>query len=401
MPSRWPTLTPELVDNHLRERCFASASRRRVGVEVEWLTVPLDRPTQRPDLDELRATATAAADTCAVSFEPGGQLELSSPPCDDAAAAAAAVAADLGRIRPALAERAVALVGLGLDPSRAPVRVNPAPRYEAMERYFDLDGTAGRTMMCNTAAIQVNVDTDRWHLAHALGPVLAAAFANSPLRDGRPSGWRSSRLAVWAELDSTRSGPVDRGGAPAHDWATYARAARVMLVRSLASGGFLPVLTPLSFECWMERGHELGYPDLDDLEYHLTTLFPPVRPRGWLELRMVDALPDPWWQVPVAVVATLLQDGDAAAVAEHACAGLHLSQPALARDGLADPVLRAAARTCFAAATDALSGSSAELVAAYAERYVARGRCPADDVLDAWHADPDAPWPREDEGCLT
>ena len=52
------------------------------------------------------------------------------------------------------------------------------------------------------------------------------------------------------------------------------------------------MLAPLTFAEWIEDGHELGWPTLDDLDYHLTTLFPPVRPRGWLELRMIDALPD-------------------------------------------------------------------------------------------------------------
>ena len=59
---------------------------------------------------------------------------------------------------------------------------------------------------------------------------------------------------------------------------------------------------------WVEAGHPLGFPTADDLAYHLTTLFPPVRPKGWLELRMIDALPDPWWRVPVAVAAAWIDD---------------------------------------------------------------------------------------------
>ena len=83
-----------------------------------------------------------------------------------------------------------------------------------MESYFDASGDAGRTMMRSTAAIQVNLDLGppdeidaRWRLTHALGPVLAASFANSPFADGGPTGWRSTRLAVWHEIDPTRTVP--------------------------------------------------------------------------------------------------------------------------------------------------------------------------------------------------
>ena len=67
---------------------------------------------------------------------------------------------------------------------------------------------------------------------------------------------------------------------------------------------------PLPFARWIHEGHELGWPTLDDFAYHLTTLFPPVRPRGWLELRVVDALPDAWWPVAVAVTTALLDDAE-------------------------------------------------------------------------------------------
>ncbi|HLY82964.1 MAG TPA: glutamate-cysteine ligase family protein, partial [Acidimicrobiales bacterium] len=91
---------------------------------------------------------------------------------------------------------------------------------------------------------------------------------------------------------------------------------------------------------WVERGHVLGWPTADDVAYHLTTLFPPVRPKRWLELRMIDALPDPWWRVPVAVAAALVDDADAVGAAG-AAAGRWAEA---ARDGLADDALAAAAR---------------------------------------------------------
>jgi glutamate--cysteine ligase len=164
-----------------------------------------------------------------------------------------------------------------------------------------------------------------------------------------------------------------------------------MLIRS-SGERFVPLLTPLTFGAWIESGHELGYPTIDDFEYHLTTLFPPVRPRGWLELRMIDALPDPWWRAAVAVATTLVCDdraADAIAAAVQPTRGRWLDA---ARHGLAHPELAAAAAECFAAALDAMIrlGTDATTVSAvesFVDRYVGRGRCPADDRLAAWAED--------------
>jgi glutamate--cysteine ligase len=143
----------------------------------------------------------------------------------------------------------------------------------------------------------------------------------------------------------------------------------------------------IPFSRWLDDGHELGWPTIDDFAYHLTTLFPPVRPRGWLELRMLDALQEEWWPVAVAVTAALLDDPSAADAAAEAVAPVRDSWTAAARDSLAVPALHRAAQRCFAAALGAFDrlGVDAETVRAteaFLDRYVARGRCPADDRLD-------------------
>src|SRR4029453_18905284 len=118
-------------------------------------------------------------------------------------------AAVLGR---ALADGGIGLIAIGLEPRTRRARVVQSPRYAAMEGFFAASGDAGRTMMRSTAAMQVNLDLGppeaidtRWRRTHAVGPVLAAAFANSPFADGRPTGWRSTRLAVWHAIDPTRT----------------------------------------------------------------------------------------------------------------------------------------------------------------------------------------------------
>ena len=199
-----------------------------------------------------------------------------------------------------------------------------------MEEYFDASWPAGRTMMRNTASIQVNVDIgsadevdDRWRRAHDLGPVLTACFANSPFdAGGRPSGFRSTRAGGVA---GHRPGAHDVGPAPrprrggASDWARYVLDAPVMMI-CVDDEHSVAVQPRQSFEQWVVDGHALGWPTTDDLAYHVTTLFPPVRPRGWLELRMIDALPEEWWPVAVAITVALLDDPLAAECATAATA---------------------------------------------------------------------------------
>ena len=402
MPSSRRRLDLDGARRHLRDHAF-ERSAGRVGVELEWLAVPASDPTRACDFRAVLAAADVALPNGSrVTFEPGGQPELSSRPFPTVGTTCEAVAADLAALRSALARRGVRLVGMGLDPLRGPQRVLDLPRYTAMEAYFesDGDGACGRTMMALTAAIQVNVDAGppeqvdaRWGLAHDLGPVLAAAFANSPFRDGKPSGWKSTRLANWYEVDRTRTAPAhDGNGASAVDaWCGYVLAANVMLIRA-SELDFVPVRSPLRFDQWLARGHALGFPSVDDLDYHVTTLFPPVRPRGWLELRMIDALPDPWWRVAVAIAVTLLDDPEASAQAARAVTGSRRLWVQAARDSLAHPFIACAARACFDAALPALPRAGADdltvaLAHAYNERYVSRGRCPADELLDAWHRD--------------
>ena len=409
MPHKVAVISRDAAVEHAVGRGFSQARADgdeqrptdRVGIELEMLPMGLDG--QRAPHEVVRAVVDALgplASGTSVTFEPGGQVELSTPPADDVDAACALLEADLARLAAPLAERGIVLLGSGIDPSPTVGRVIRGPRYDAMEAYFTSPDTAwanaGRTMMCATAGLQVNLDLDarnpssdtRWGLVHVLGPVLAASFANSPLVAGVPSGWKSYRLATWWRLDPSRTRSAGGPGPWPGKWGAYVMDAQVMLIRG-PDGECVPVRESLTFGEWVDHGHPLGYPTLDDLDYHLTTLFPPVRPRGWLELRMVDSLPQPWWRVPVAVAAALVYDAEAGeAAAQAAWDTSELWVPA-SRAGLAHPDLAAAARACFRIALEALHGMGAgrdttDAVAAYLDRYVDRGRCPADDVLDHW-----------------
>jgi len=288
-----------------------------------------------------------------------------------------------------------------------------------MEKFFDRDGPWGRQMMCGTASVQVCLDAgdngtgesgyrSRWRLLHAIGPVLVAAFANSPLRDGRPTGWHSARQQVWANMDPGRTrapaAPGKDGGDPRDAWASYALDAELMCVREPDSTDWTAP-PGLTFRDWVRDGGSgaLRPPTAEDLDYHLSTLFPPVRPRGHMELRMIDAQPGDGWIVPTAVTTALAGDERAAdaamAAAEPVWAGNEPGNeqgPSDARDpwlraarsGPADPDISRASRKCFEAADAALGRAGApapirRAVADFTERYVLKDRCPANDQLEA------------------
>jgi glutamate--cysteine ligase len=395
------------AEAHVGQRCRTPLTAGRVGVELEWLVRDRRDPSVPVTHDRVRAAVgSVVLRRGAISYEPGGQVEYSSHPADDLDGCVAATTRDMAMLREAGAAAGLDLVGAGMDPRRPPGEMLDLPRYVAMRQFFERAGRAGIWMMGCSASAQVCVDGDgaadragelarRWRSAHALGPLLVAMFANSPMVGSRVTGWASTRQAIWAKMDPSRTAPVltslDDSTDPAAAWARYCLDATVMCIRR-EPGRPWTIPPGLTFRDWIRRGG--ARPTLGDLDYHLSTLFPPVRPRGYLELRMIDAQPGDGWIVPLAVATTLLNDPVAGQQAREAAEALAWDGPGgsaprgpalwlrAARLGLADPALAKAARTCTQAAIIALPpGAVRDAVEAFADRYVERGRCPGDDLL--------------------
>ncbi len=379
---------------HIAGLTLSDTSVGRVGLELEAHCFDLDDPHRRPSWAELRAVISAVPSLPgggAITVEPGGAIELSGPPLDGPTAAIAAMAADREVLRSVFEDAGLGLVLLGADPLRRAQRINPGARYLAMEQFFTATCTAGAgaAMMTSTASMQINLDAgprdgwaDRVRLAHALGPTMIAIAANSPLLAGTFTGWQSSRQWVWGQLDSARCGPVlgASGDDPCTDWARYALKAPVMLVHTPHA---VPLTTQVPFADWADGLVELDgrRPTTTDLDYHLTTLFPPVRPRGWLEIRYLDSVPDALWPALVFLLTTLLDDPQAADVAAEAVAPVATSWDLAARVGLADKRLYTAANRCVAAVADRAPAELAESMARLVHN-VEAGRSPADDIAD-------------------
>jgi glutamate--cysteine ligase len=183
---------------------------------------------------------------------------------------------------------------------------------------------------------------DRWAAAHEIGPTLLAVFANSPVHAGRATGWASTRMRAWFGIDPARAGTVPVGPDPAAAFARYALRAPLLAVRR--PGGTWTVPAGITFADWIGGAlPAAGRPTFDDLDFHLGTLYPLVRPGGELQIRYLDAQPAADWFAPVAVLHALLGSDAVADAARDLVAPAAGRWLEAARYGLTDPVIAATA----------------------------------------------------------
>jgi glutamate--cysteine ligase len=389
-------LTAEAAFDRSCRAALADSDIGTVGLEVETHLVDLGAVEGALRWDKVESAvelARAVTTSSSITVEPGGQLELSSSPAPHILTAVADMRRDVTSARLALAPLGLGLAHVGADPLRLPHRINPRPRYRAMEQHFAATGKAlaGLIMMNSTAALQVNLQAgpqskwpERVARAHRLGPTLVALSANSPWLRGRDTGWKSARQRAWAGLDARACGPLpgylSPGGVadPAAAWAHYALRAPVAFVRTGADD-VAAVGRSVSFEQWATGAVRLGgrLPTAADLDIHLTTLFPPVRLRGYLELRYLDMTAPRWWPAIAAVTTTLMDDPVAADLAAEATEPAALLWRQAARAGLGDPVLADCARRCVEIAAGRVPAELATAVTDLAE-LIDAGRCPGD-----------------------
>jgi glutamate--cysteine ligase len=368
----------EEVEARIRAICFKTGPPALVGAELEWTVHQAAAPAAPLTTEALRqalgrhapATLDPAPDHHpaplpaggSLTLEPGGQLEISSAPAPSTAALHAAVSTDLDHLTALLDDAGLMLGEHGIDPHRGPQRLLGTPRYRSMERTFDSRGPHGRIMMCSTAGLQICLDAGppgqlatRWQAVLALGPPLIALFANSGRHAGRDTGLASARMAAWWGMDSRLThpptGPADD---PAAGWVRYAMSAPVLCVRR--DGDCWDPPAGLTLRDWL--GGALPWqPTTDDLDYHLSLLFPPVRPRGYLEVRYLDSQPGGDWIVPVAMLTALLADPATTEAALEIAVGVAQRWRAAYRLGLGDRWLHRAAAALAVLAGDRLSST--------------------------------------------
>ncbi|MBU2644504.1 hypothetical protein KKI24_07315 [bacterium] len=261
-----------------------------------------------------------------LSYEPGGQLEYSSSSREDLKSVIREVSEHVGRIEAILAENEIRLFHGAINPWYGVEEVGlkmRKPRYRAMDRYFAEIGPYGQQMMRLTASLQVNLDFGdretagkRWLAANLLAPVFNAIFGNSPFMGRQYTDTRSYRSLVWQKLDPSRTGFPHLSNIPGTETqpeAQYRHFALNAAVFMLPDEDGVPGYRTnhFTFQQWMDNGFNGWFPEMADWETHLTTLFPEVRPKGFMECRFVDGLSKAWWPIPAILLSSIIYSAEA------------------------------------------------------------------------------------------
>ncbi|HXL85765.1 MAG TPA: glutamate-cysteine ligase family protein [Gemmatimonadaceae bacterium] len=321
----------KLLDD-VRQRLFApvkSKTPRAVGVEIEL--IPIHAATRRPAVPTSAGASSTAAiisrlakrhgwleesvendppawelqDGTRISFEPGGQIEISSIPHPTASSVIDSTQALVAVLQVAMATEGIELLARGVDPyndiDAVPLQLH-RDRYQRMTRYFDSIGPSGIRMMRQTAALQINLERGedpqfRWRLLNGLAPIVVALFANSGDYAGKSTEWASYRSQLWRTLDPSRTGIIYEERGNAEKYLSFALDAFAMHSGSAGQ----PYRT---FRDWMRE------PDVNEAEwlFHLSTLFPEVRPKEYFELRSADTIEPAQLFAPVVFVTGLVYD---------------------------------------------------------------------------------------------
>lgn len=241
---------------------------------------------------------------CHITLEPGGQLELAGAPLETIHEACDEVHTHLAQVKEVAEEMNVGLMGLGFQPKwgRADCPWMPKQRYEIMKAYMPKVGNLGLDMMLRTSTVQVNIDygseadmIQKFRVGLALQPVATALFANSPFTEGKPNGFVSYRSQIWTDTDPDRCGMLDWVFDDDMGFERYVEYALDVPMYFVYRDGRYLDASGQSFRDFIagrlpalpgER------PTLSDWDDHLTTLFPEVRLKRFMEMRGADG--GPW-----------------------------------------------------------------------------------------------------------
>jgi glutamate--cysteine ligase len=243
-------------------------------------------------------------DGASITLEPGGQFELSGAQLETIHQTCGEVGTHLSQLREVAGALGIGFLGLGFSPkwSLEETPIMPKGRYDIMRRYMAKVGRLGLQMMLRSCTVQTNLDfsseadmRQKLRVSLALQPIATALFANSPFAEGRPNGFLSYRAHVWSDTDPDRTGMLPfafEEGFGFERYVQYALDTPMYFVRregryiDAAGRSFRDFLRGALPELPGER------PTLKDWQDHLTTMFPEVRLKTYLEMRGADS--GPW-----------------------------------------------------------------------------------------------------------
>jgi glutamate--cysteine ligase len=355
----------------------------------------------------------------AISLEPGGQFELSGAPLESVHQTCSELMAHLAQLKEVARPLGIGFLGLGMTPgwTRAEIPTMPKGRYRIMTAYMPKVGKLGLDMMYRTCTVQANLDycneadmVKKLRVALALQPVATAMFANSPFTEGRPNGFLSYRSEIWRDTDPDRSGMLPWAFEPGMGFERYVDYALGVPMYFVKRGERYIDVAGRSFRDLMQ-GRLAALPGeratISDWANHLSTIFPEVRLKRYLEMRGADS--GPWRRLPAlpAYWAGILYDDDALDAAWDLVKGWSADDRQSLRDQvpklgfaatIADYNVLELARKTFALAEHGLARRRRLDAAGKDERrylepiqdYVSRGITPAEELLQKF----DTEWNR-------
>src|SRR6201989_1438976 len=244
----------------------------------------------------------------ALSLDPGGQFELSGAPVETVHQTCSELMAHLAQVKEVARPLGIGFLGLGMTPtwSRAQIPMMPKGRYRIMTAYMPKVGKYGLDMMYRTCTVQTNIDysseadmVKKLRVSLALQPVATAMFANSPFTEGKPNGFLSCRSEIWRDTDPDRSGMLPWAFEPGMGFERYVDYALSVPMYFVKRGErYIDVACP-SFRALI-AGRLEGLPGehatISDWANHVSTIFPEVRLKRYLEMRGADG--GPWRRLP-------------------------------------------------------------------------------------------------------
>ncbi len=263
----------------------------------------------------------------AISLEPGGQFELSGAPFDNTHETAAELDAHFAALAPAAQSCGIGFLDLGMSPMwrRAETPVMPKQRYGIMARYMPKVGSLGLDMMFRTSTVQTNIDfaseadmVEKMRLGLSLQPLITALFANSPFTDGKPNGFLSMRSQIWTDTDAARTGMLPFAFQPGMGFEAYVDYALDVPLYFVKRGDVYHDVAGASFRDLL-AGKLAALPGeratMSDWANHLSTIFPEVRLKRYIEMRGADVGPKSHILALTAFCAGLFYDAQVSAAA--------------------------------------------------------------------------------------
>jgi glutamate--cysteine ligase len=349
-------------------------------------------------------------DGASITLEPGAQLELSGAPLADNHLVHDELAAHLKEITPISKELGIAWLGLGFQPfaTRADLEpMVPKQRYAIMREYLPTRGGHALDMMLRTSTVQANYDyaseadaVKKLRVALKLAPFTTAMLANSPWKERASSGGVTYRGRVWLDVDPDRSGLVPGMWAPGAGFAQYVEWALDAPMFLFKRNGEKVVNTGQTFRSFWKNGFKGEHATQADWQMHLNTLFPEVRLKKTIEIRGADAQPSRLVCALPALWTGILYDDKALDAADALTAEWTHAEVSALREqtwqlGLKAPfrgkTVQDVAQKMLTISEGGLErrgvkradGKDERVHLATLKGLVARGRTPADDVLDA------------------